>query len=109
VISTPFSPNPDSVATPASQTASPSLAFAGFAHRNQVTALPAARALNPFLAAGTAVLLSNSFRTPAPVSHSGGAVFASGSDAESDDPFGDAGDDSDDDPFGNVDDSDADA
>tara|TARA_B110000261_G_scaffold129691_1_gene145313 strand:- start:8 stop:205 length:198 start_codon:yes stop_codon:yes gene_type:complete len=65
--------------------------------------------LNPFLAAGTAVLLSNSFRTPAPVSHSGGAVFASGSDAESDDPFGDAGDDSDDDPFGNVDDSDADA
>jgi hypothetical protein len=97
----------------ASQTASPSLAFAGFAHRNQVTAvetaLPAARALNPFVAAGTAVMLSNSFRTPAPVSHSGGAVFASGSDAESDDPFGDAGDDSDDDPFGNVDDSDADA
>ena len=113
VVSSPFSPDPDSVATPASQTASPSLAFAGFAHRNQVTAvetaLPAARALNPFLAAGTAVMLSNSFRTPAPVSHSGGAVFASGSDAESDDPFGDAGDDSDDDPFGNVDDSDADA
>jgi hypothetical protein len=51
--------------------------------------------MNPFLAAGTAVMLSNSFKTPAP----GGFV----SDGETDDPFGDVESDSDADPFGEVD------
>jgi hypothetical protein len=55
----------------------------------------AAQAMNPFLAAGTAVMLSNSFKTPA----SGGFV----SDGETDDPFGDVESDSDADPFGEVD------
>tara|TARA_B110000977_G_scaffold180476_1_gene240148 strand:- start:94 stop:273 length:180 start_codon:yes stop_codon:yes gene_type:complete len=58
--------------------------------------------VNPFLEAETAVVLSNSFETPAP----GFAAFGE-SDAESDDPFGDASE-ADSDPFGDVDDSDED-
>jgi len=79
--------------------ASPSAAFVGLANQTPVTASaaasPAAQAMNPFLAAGTAVVLSNSFKTSAP----GGFV----SDAELDDPFGVVESDSDADPFGDVD------
>ena len=101
---TPFT-NVDSEATPA-LLASPSAAFAGFANQTPATAaataLPAAQAVNPFPEAETAVVLSNSFETPAP----GFAAFGE-SDAESDDPFGDASE-ADSDPFGDVDDSDED-
>ena len=96
-VATPFT-NVDSEATPASL-ASPSAAFAVLENQTPVTASAAAssaaQAMNPFLAAGTAVMLSNSFKTPAP----GGFV----SDGETDDPFGDVESDSDADPFGEVD------
>jgi hypothetical protein len=96
-VATPFT-NVDSEATPASL-ASPSAAFAVLENQTPVTAYAAAssaaQAMNPFLAAGTAVMLSNSFKTPAP----GGFV----SDGETDDPFGDVESDSDADPFGEVD------
>ena len=98
-VATPFT-NVDLEATPASL-ASPSAAFAVLENQTPVTAsaaaYSAAQAMNPFLAAGTAVVLSNSFKTPAP----GGFV----SDAESDEPFGDVESDSDADPFGEVDES----
>ena len=89
---TPFT-NVDSEPTPVSL-ASPSEAFAGFVdqsstresiHDNQHTVVP-----------------TNSFQTPAP-----GVPAAFASDAESDDPFGDASD-AESDPFGDVDDSDED-
>ena len=92
-VATPFT-NVDSEATPASLAS-----FAVLENQTPVTAAAAAssatQAMNPFLAAGTAVMLSNSFKTPAP----GGFV----SDGEPDDPFGDVESDSDADPFGDVD------
>ena len=57
--------------------------------------------MNPFTTIST-VVPTNSFQTPAP-----GVPAAFASDAESDDPFGDASD-AESDPFGDVDDSDED-
>ena len=93
-------------ATPASLP-SPSVAFAGFAAAGTTagtaaaSAMPEARASNPFLAAANATVSASSFQTPAAAPHSGADGF--GSTASLDDPFGDASDAESDDPFGDAD------